>query len=726
MSDCLGGCNTLQILKSLDDPENQLDFPLELDNSSGNGLLNEDKSLKRAATFISLSGAPIRLEANTFVRFANSTDVFGNGQTDGLVFSFTKDAKLYQPYYKYENGVPIFTGYKTLIQSGEQVIKDPYINPIIYEENTLIDEVWFGSVTGSCSIQLFKIKDFIVHSLGDDVSQEVKHDYFSKCKGKYQAISTIWSASVNKIYSFIYTSSGDFELHSIDETSGFEAVKQQHLVPCKIKSITDTKLQSLYNRKAAEYRFEEINGSIKTILVLPYDGDNSLICLTDNEAIVNYYLYNKYQGWYQIDIVASDYAGQLTGLLFNTVKSAAIFAGITAASAIAGQVMIVELGFSVVGGTAVEILTEATLWTIQGNDEEARMALMGGFVGAAVAAILQKVAKKAWTAWRAGKNPKIIHSKPSGNNTPDIETIEELFDRAVRPVDQGGAGLSNAQLTKLQDDFDGKPELITFMFEPGAVKAWKDLFVRNVPDILRTNTKFLSRLSDNPNLVNYIDNLTPAGKTNLANNADEWIKIYDARVPLKNGNVNDAVNVLGGSLGAPYSHIGGNYVKALSAAQETKFNQIINSSTIDANIASNLGLDQSVIQSAKEHMFITEHLVETSSGGFVKGRFDVEFEQAKWWTDVAGGNLDNADDLRKLIAHEFIESKLMQEGIIYSPFTSSSAAKYGAHQLSVHDFLLNFDHWGSVLGRNTPSFSLNPNLSNIDDVVSQIKTIEGL
>ena len=374
-----------------------------------------------------------------------------------------------------------------MVQSGGQVIKDPYINPIIYQENTLVDEVWFGSVTGSCSIQLIKVKDFIVHSLGD-VSQEVKDDYFSICRGEYQAISTIWSSSVNKIYSFIYTSSSnDFELSVIDETSGFEAVKQQHRVPCKIKGITDTKLQSLYNRKAAEYRFEEINGSIKTILVLPYDADNSLICLTDNEAIVNYYLYNKYQGWYPINIVASDYAGQLTNLLFTTVKSAAILAGITAAAAVAGEAVIVELGFSVVEATAVEILTEATLWTIQGNTEEAKMALMGGVVGSAVASILREVAKKAWTAWRArkvGKKPKIVHVKPSGNNTPDPETIEDLFDYAIRPVDQGGAGLSNAQLSKLQSDFDGNPELITFMFKPGAVRAWEGL--SDLPASLRT------------------------------------------------------------------------------------------------------------------------------------------------------------------------------------------------------------------------------------------------
>lgn len=284
-------------------------------------------------------------------------------------------------------------------------------------------------------------------------------------------------------------------------------------------------------------------------------------------------------------------------------------------------------------------------------------------------------------------------------------------------------------------DFDNTDDLIDFLnSSPNAVKALNDLVIRNVSGILTTNTKFLSRLSDNPNLVNYIDNLTPAGKTILANNADEWIKIYDARVPLKNGNVSDAVNVLGGNLNSPQPHIGGNYVKALSTAQETKFSQIINSSTIDANIASNLGIDQSVIQVAKEHMFITEHLVETSTGGFVKGRFDVDLDQANWWTDVSSGNIitnpdgitTNADDLRKLIAHEFIESKLMQEGIIYSPFTSSSAAKYGAHQLSIHDFRFNFEHWASVLGRNVPSFTLNPNLSNIDDVVSQIKTIEGL
>ena len=119
-------------------------------------------------------------------------------------------------------------------------------------------------------------------------------------------------------------------------------------------------------------------------------------------------------------------------------------------------------------------MTEATLWTIEGNDEEARMAIVGGVVAGAVVGILSKIAK-AYKAWRAGKNSKIIHSKPSGNDPPEVETIEDLFDRAVLPTNQGGAGLSNAQLNKLQGDFDGKPELITFMFRPGAVKAWKVL-----------------------------------------------------------------------------------------------------------------------------------------------------------------------------------------------------------------------------------------------------------
>jgi hypothetical protein len=87
--------------------------------------------------------------------------------------------------------------------------------------------------------------------------------------------------------------------------------------------------------------------------------------------------------------------------------------------------------------------------------------------------------------------------------------------------------------------------------------------------------------------------------------------------------------------------------------------------------------------------------------------------------------LANASDLKKLIAHEYIEAKLMQEGVNYRSFNALSASKYGAHDLSSHDYNFDFLHWVNF-GRKAPSINLAPNLGNIDDVVNYIKNIEGL
>lgn len=68
----------------------------------------------------------------------------------------------------------------------------------------------------------------------------------------------------------------------------------------------------------------------------------------------------------------------------------------------------------------------------------------------------------------------------------------------------------------------------------------------------------------------------------------------------------------------------------------------------------------------------------------------------------------------------------MQQGVVYRQLDIPSAGKYGAHELSVGEGTGSFAHWANGLDRNAPSISLSSDLSNIDNVVDQIKIIEGL
>jgi hypothetical protein len=242
---------------------------------------------------------------------------------------------------------------------------------------------------------------------------------------------------------------------------------------------------------------------------------------------------------------------------------------------------------------------------------------------------------------------------------------------------------------------------------------------------LVSNPTFLAKIELNPKLISFVEILTDEGRISVSNNIAEWAKLYDVRGTLKNGNVNEAVNVLGGALNPPKVYNGANYVDELSSSTVVKLNGIVNSTTDVLQISTNLGINENVVQTMKQHYFVNEHLVEVADGTFVKGRFNADEHVADWWNAVKSGNLANASDLKKLIAHEYIEAKLMQEGVNYRSFNALSASKYGAPDLSSHDYNFDFLHWVNF-GRKAPSINLAPNLGNIDDVVNYIKNIEGL
>jgi hypothetical protein len=319
------------------------------------------------------------------------------------------------------------------------------------------------------------------------------------------------------------------------------------------------------------------------------------------------------------------------------------------------------------------------------------------------------------------------------------------------------SGLSNDQMTELFKDITKNdpidvlvnPSSVTnademmdfFLSNTNGLSAWKALDLLGHP--LKGNLSalkvvseptFAIRLGSNPNLINYLEVLTDAGRNSLTDNIDEWAKYYDVRSPLKNGDTDEAVNILGGTLGNPSPHNGANYVRPLTPSQAAVLDDVVNSSDDIANLANHLGLDPQIVQTAKHHLFISdEHLVPTGTGVYTKGRFDAAEIIATKWLEVANNPVSNsANDIKAIIAHEYIEAKLMKEGIIFRTQNGPSAYEYGAHFLSIRDDPFNFDfnHWSSamILNRNAPTFSLSLSSSfqNIDDIVNQILTIEGI
>lgn len=114
-------------------------------------------------------------------------------------------------------------------------------------------------------------------------------------------------------------------------------------------------------------------------------------------------------------------------------------------------------------------------------------------------------------------------------------------------------------------------------------------------------------------------------------------------------------------------------------------------------------------------------------GRFNNYWFAPETSYHQYWNEMANVNYTSADEFISLIRHEYIESKLMAEGIIFKRFDTNTHSIYGAHDLSAVDdyvFPNHFSQYSPIMLRTPPPL-VNDNFSNIDDVVNFIKTIEG-
>ncbi|MFJ1832075.1 hypothetical protein ACIOG9_47335, partial [Streptomyces sp. NPDC088178] len=155
-------------------------------------------------------------------------------------------------------------------------------------------------------------------------------------------------------------------------------------------------------------------------------------------------------------------------------------------------------------------------------------------------------------------------------------------------------------------------------------------------------------------------------------------------------------------------------------------------------ISRHTGIDESVLKRVKTHLFRTEHVVVADKGVAREGLFTPRDDIGDLWKAAGQRSLD-ADEalkLQRLIAHEYVESHLMEAGLPYvfdRPQSwevdmvngvpdghyrawPESWVDAGAHELTVSERKGGFAQWEG-LGLDAPKIELAPDLSNINEVM---------
>ncbi len=192
---------------------------------------------------------------------------------------------------------------------------------------------------------------------------------------------------------------------------------------------------------------------------------------------------------------------------------------------------------------------------------------------------------------------------------------------------------------------------------------------------------------------------------------------------------------------------GAGYVDQASPKAIRAYEEIAAMEGDAATIAKQLGVDEDIVAQVKEHLFKNEYDLpvvneEAQSVAVKRGQFIPDEGIAQQWKEAMGGfepgSLQEAE-FRRLMAHEYIEKGLMTEGMPYKALESfkdgphgfysyPSAEFHGAHDLAPATNALSqpFAGWKSIFGDSVKPPSLKPDLSNLPEVLEQIKKMKGL
>ncbi len=173
---------------------------------------------------------------------------------------------------------------------------------------------------------------------------------------------------------------------------------------------------------------------------------------------------------------------------------------------------------------------------------------------------------------------------------------------------------------------------------------------------------------------------------------------------------------------------GAGHVSSASPQAEAAYAAIRENTGDVSKIAQHTGIGEDVIGQVKNHLFLTEHDVPLGPGQIGHGYFTADEDIANLWNKAEAGSLSPAeqDQFRSLMAHEYVESRLMESGMPYR--TADPAAwdedgtlmfdpnHFGAHEVAPLSSNGSLRLWPR-LGLTPPAGPIAPDLSNIDGVV---------
>jgi hypothetical protein len=187
---------------------------------------------------------------------------------------------------------------------------------------------------------------------------------------------------------------------------------------------------------------------------------------------------------------------------------------------------------------------------------------------------------------------------------------------------------------------------------------------------------------------------------------------------------------------------GHEFVEDATAAEMDQYRRIREADDLDA-LAENSGMPREVIDEAKQHLFQRQHDVAIGPDEVRHGYFTPFAEFGDLWERVASGD-DLTDgqrqEFRSLLAHEYVESKLMQAGVPYKSadpgaWTVAGMTRVSMDYPSAHNIaplsaqsrpkdLLRL--WDDPLGLPRGDLRVAEDLSNLDEVVRVAKKGLGL
>jgi hypothetical protein len=316
----------------------------------------------------------------------------------------------------------------------------------------------------------------------------------------------------------------------------------------------------------------------------------------------------------------------------------------------------------------------------------------------------------------------LLYAKLTANEKAILENGIKIFENGLYRIkyDAGLAEIVNRSKStiKFYDNSALRAEI--FALE----EMDKLRFLNKTSDLSNDLTRILKEF---PEAVIVWSKTNNIGRNAIEKNFEAWLKSFSIRPLLKNKQYNQIASLYGSVVSESYEvaslpgirWVVDSSTTAVDDAALIKAFEIANDTSDIAIIASNYDIPLPIMQRVKNHYWVDEHFVLADDGTFKIGRFEKIDDYNNEWISAKEKTLSFADEkiFRNLIAHEYIEAKLIDNGMNFRSFKRydfRSSADFGAHDLA--PIINNGEYYD--LGRlSNPPFPVTSDFSNLDEIV---------